>query len=216
MADKPTDKDHPAQRCYSLRHPTTNKKKPAQRCHSEPAPYGWAVRRISQLAGRMRGCADNVCWRSRLRGEILPAVGRRKRMPCGAQDDSVRGDDICVCWRSRLRGEILRPVGLRMTALGGDVICVCWRSRLRGEILPAVGRRKRTPCGAQDDTRGTGRAVYMALIVPRRMSFRAGPIRMGRAKNLPVGGNAAPRARTSPLILCSTFYILHSPPAQPK
>ena len=39
-------------------------------------------------------------------------------------------------------------------------------ARLRGEILPAVGRRKRTPCGVQDDTRRAGRITLKYLNRP--------------------------------------------------
>ena len=69
-----------------------------------------------------------------------------------------------------------------------------------------------SPCGIQDDTRGANRMTLKDLNQARQqdpphrmsfitlpnnrqkfthqpLSFRAGPIRMGRAKNLPVGGN---------------------------
>ena len=49
------DLNRPPAVCYSSRYPTTNKDHPAKRCHSEPAPYGWAVRRISLLAEMLQG-----------------------------------------------------------------------------------------------------------------------------------------------------------------
>ena len=122
-----------------------------------------------------------VCWRDRLRREILrwaqddsvggwlysllafpPSRGRSSLPLAGASERPAglrmtsQGDGYIVCWRSRLRGEILPPAGVRMTALG-NVISVFWSVRLRGEILPAIGRRKRTACGRQDDTRRADR-----------------------------------------------------------
>ena len=46
-----------------------------------------------------------------------------------------------------------------------------------GEILPAVGRRKRTPCGAQDDTRRAGQenAKSMNRPPPYVISFITPP-----------------------------------------
>ena len=72
-------------------HPTANKDQPTKRCHSEPALYGWAVRRISLWAGKVRGYVAGVCWRVRPRGGDPSA--------CGRQDDMRGRDSICVCWR---------------------------------------------------------------------------------------------------------------------
>ena len=90
-----TSKDQPTKRCHSSRHPTTNKDQPTKRCHSEPALYAWAVRRISQLAERVRGYAASVGVHYRPRG----------------------GDPPCR-WQAQANA------GLRMTALG-NAICVC-------------------------------------------------------------------------------------------
>ena len=56
---------------------STNKDQPTHRCHSEPAPYGWAVRRISQLAEMVQEYAVNekrLCSPSRGRSS-LPLAG---------------------------------------------------------------------------------------------------------------------------------------------
>ena len=81
--------------CHSSRHPTTSKDQPTKRCQSEPALYAWAVRRISQLAERVRGYAASVGVHYRPRG----------------------GDPPCR-WQAQANA------GLRMTALG-NAICVC-------------------------------------------------------------------------------------------
>ncbi len=158
-------------------------------------------------------------------------MGRAKNLPVGGKGAGVCRRCLLTCPPSRgrsslpLAGASEPPAGVRMTR--GGAMCICWRSRLRGEILPAFGRRKRTACGRQDDTRRAGRVTLkdlnqtrqqypphcMSFITPpnskqgsahQTLSFRAGPIRMGRAKNLPVGGNGAGVRRQceEPLFAC--------------
>ena len=83
-------------------------------------------------------------------------MGRAKNLPVGGKDVGGYAASVGVHYRPRggdppCRWRAQANAGLRMTALG-NAICVCWPVRLREEILPAVGRRKRTPCGAQDDS----------------------------------------------------------------
>ena len=73
-----------------------------------------------------RGMPVCVCWRLRLRGEILPAVGRRKRTACGRQDDTRKAGRIALKDLNQARQHgppIFRPIhssGLK-TALSASL-----------------------------------------------------------------------------------------------
>ncbi len=142
-------------------HPTTNKYQPTKHCHSEPAPYGWAVRRISLWAERVRGYVAGGCWRVRLRGGDSPCLWQAQAN-AGRQDDTRREDRIALKGLNRPPLYVIHHATKQQTKISP----------------PNTVIQSRPPNSKQGSTHQT-------------LSFRAGPIRMGRAKNLPVGGKGA-------------------------
>ena len=159
---------------------------PTHRCHSEPAPYGWAVRRISLWAETVQGCAVNE------KSPCPPSGGDPS--PCGVQDDTRGAGRVTLKDLNQARQQdpprrmsfitlpnnrqkfthptlsfragpirMGRAKNLPVGGKGAGVCSQCYESlpAFEGEILPAVGRRKRTACGRQDDS---VRECYMCLL----------------------------------------------------